>query len=137
MVQAGIRLAGLLNDLYKNSDTTDPYDALDFVSGPQVLSDDITKLNGNTMMVSGHIVNYKKTDTSTILKFKYYSNKIITVVLKGQARHQSAEVYSKEISITGKIIKINGETGMEILKANHVAINFFWIDPVVLPTKEL
>ncbi|MES2109423.1 MAG: S1/P1 nuclease [Bacteroidota bacterium] len=129
--KAGIRLAAVLNELFKNEFKPDPKDERDFVNGSPILSDRPEELYGNTVMVCGRVTGHQQTDTTLVLKIRYWGDKVIPVILTSAAKQQPDEIYSSDVCATGKIVKVDGKPAMIIYKRNRFTIERIFIDPVI------
>lgn len=121
--QAGVRLAGVLNTLFKDGETGgaasvagDAKAAAPAVTAEQpgnakiVEPSDAAHHIDEYAKVCGQIFGYKALEGLTLVNMgAAYPDQLITVVLKGAAKDAAAGIDGKTICVTGKIILYKGK----------------------------
>jgi hypothetical protein len=124
--QAGVRLAGLLNVLFKNGVSPMEADGEGIYAPPRMINPASALAqpgNGNTVelkdaanhideyaKVCGRIYGYKALDGLTLVNMgAAYPDQLMTVVLKGAAISAAASIDGKMICVTGKLISYKGK----------------------------
>lgn len=115
--QAGVRLAGVLNALFKDGVTASAVAAPaagSEQSGTAMAKDidikDVANHIDEYAKVCGPVYGYKALDGLTLVNLgAAYPDQLMTVVLKGAAKDAAASIDGKTVCVTGKIILYKGK----------------------------
>jgi hypothetical protein len=121
--RAGIRLAGVLNAVFKDYKTGHVEEA-----NTDSLAIDIT-LNAlkahysEEVFTQGKVYGYKDMGSFVLVNVgEAYPNQLLTVVLRGSARKLAATVDGKSIRISGKVINYQGKPEIEVRDSRAIEI---------------
>jgi hypothetical protein len=130
--KAGIRLAGVLNEVFKNYN---PKDALKRVPSQELSAEtqdstvDDVPLNelkahiGKQLGTEGKVFGFKDFGSMVLLNIgAAYPNQPLTVVLRGKAKAIAAKVDGKEITIIGKVSVYKGKPQIEVSDPQDIVI---------------
>jgi hypothetical protein len=115
--QAGIRLAGVLNNLFAHGLAAsvageEPTPTPAAASGGAVkidVKDAAAHVNEN-VVATGKVFGFKALEGLTLVNLgAAYPNELMTVVLRGEAQGLAAEIDGKEIRVTGKVELYKGK----------------------------
>jgi hypothetical protein len=119
--QAGIRLAGLLNTLFKDgpvaaagvvapaSPATGGAAAASNVPVPVDIKD-VGSHVGETIVVSARVYGYKALEGLTLVNLgAAYPDQLLTLVLKGEAMAMAVDIDGKVVKVTGKVELYKGK----------------------------
>jgi S1/P1 Nuclease len=113
--QAGIRLAGLLNNLFKDAKVSvkllpPPPIQAKSPGGVQILSQDVRNHIGENLQVCDQVYSDKELANMVLLNLgAAYPNQILTVVLKGKAKENYRGLTSKKICVSGTAVLYRGK----------------------------
>jgi hypothetical protein len=131
IAQAGIRLAAMLNEIFKgkgpyNGELLAPPDEAPATS-TQDSTVDYVPLNelkaniGKEVGTEGKVYGYKDFGSMVLLNIgAAYPNQPLTVVLRGKAKAVAAKVDGKRITIIGKIDEYKGKVQIEISDPSNI-----------------
>src|SRR5579872_835217 len=104
--QAGVRLAGLLNILFKDG----PVTAAATAEPVKIDIKDAASHVDENVVVSGQVYGYKALDGLTLVNLgAAYPNQLLTVVLRGDAKDLAPGLDGKVITVTGTIELYKGK----------------------------
>jgi hypothetical protein len=131
--QGGIRLAGLLNDIYSGKVYASIHDAPVL---PEGNSEPVTAAAGPAKVIdvkdAAHHLNEMVTITAKVYGFKDFSSMILvnvggafpdsplTVVLRGDAKALSSGIDGKTISVTGQVLDYKGKPEIVVTDKSQV-----------------
>jgi hypothetical protein len=107
--KAGVRLAGVLNDIFKNGLAASSASAP--VSGPNqdapktINIQDAAQHYNEYVQISAKVYGYKTLENMTLVNLgAAYPDQLLTVVLKGEAKDFYKGLDGQTISVTGKVV---------------------------------
>jgi hypothetical protein len=115
---AGIRLAGLLNEVFKDLDVKvtyvilapPPVNSPPVPKAPGAELKDLKGLVGETVTTQGQVYGVKDIGSMVLVNVgAAYPNQLLTVALKGNAKILATSIDNKLISITGTVIDYKGK----------------------------
>ncbi|WP_342644899.1 S1/P1 nuclease [Mucilaginibacter sp. CSA2-8R] len=132
--QAGIRLAAMLNEIYKGKG---PYDgnllappSQDLPAETQDSTADFVPINelkaniGKQLGTEGKVFGYKDFGSMVLLNVgAAYPNQPLTVVLRGKAKELATKVDGKEITIIGKVSLYKAKPQIEVSNPKDIIIH--------------
>jgi hypothetical protein len=125
--QAGIRLAGELDKLFKNATapniTPSAASTTTMQTAVTVRLEDIKNSLGKKVMVTGKVYSVKDIGSMVLVNLGApYPNQLMTVALKGKAKELGATIGDKTITVTGEVIEYKGKP--EIIVTDTAQIKF-------------
>jgi hypothetical protein len=131
--QAGVRLAGLLNVLFKNGPVavgpSDPADAAAVVAptadaAPVAIDiKDVANHMDQVVTVSGTVFGFKALSGLTLVNLgAAYPDQLLTVVLKGEAIAIANGLDGKTITVTGKVELYKGKPEIVVTEKGKVTV---------------
>ncbi|MET3981136.1 hypothetical protein ABIB62_003787 [Mucilaginibacter sp. UYP25] len=137
---AGIRLAGILNDVFKGNNFEDVLGTLDGAVNidkqSKILATNATKriirsveiknidkCVGQTVLVCAKVYGYKVFENTTLLNLgAEYPNQLLTVVLKGEAKNTYKGLNSMTACVTGKVIEYKGKVEIVVTNPDNIGL---------------
>jgi hypothetical protein len=120
--KAGIRLAGVLNELLKNgmasSATTTRVVTSDkdyYATIPVIEISDAAKHTGESVTITAKA--YSSRDMGSFILVNLgaaYPNQLLTIVLRGNSKDKGQEIDGKTVTVTGKVIDYKGKPEIEV-----------------------
>jgi hypothetical protein len=113
--KAGIRLAGVLNELFKNTNfpvTREPANSqtANPLPAKTLPLNEVSQHIGEDVHVCGKIYGYKEFSGLTLLNMGAdYPNQLLTIVLKGEANKEYSGLKGKEVCVSGKLQDYKGK----------------------------
>lgn len=127
--QAGIRLAGELNRIFKNEHVKitevvlSPPPPLKDISVPPmpVQLKEVKDFIGQNVKVEGKVYGIKDVGSMVLINVgATYPNQLLTVVLKGDAKTIASKIDGKTMMVTGKVIEYKGKPEIVITNADQL-----------------
>ncbi len=128
---AGIRLAGLLNELlkdYKPSTVPNPYPPTvvskdgtyaETAGIKHIKTKDVARFIGSDVIVFDTVYSVKDMGSFVLVNLGAdYPNQIATVVLRGDARTYKTSITGKAVSFIGKVVNYKGKPQIEVRSPN-------------------
>jgi S1/P1 Nuclease len=125
--EAGIRLAGELNRLFKNGLV-----AKDVISAPQQLpaqtptiidARDAAKHYDEMVTVTSRVYGFKEFPNMTLVNLGgEYPDQLVTVVLKGGAKSMAESLSGKTITVTGRLVQYKDKPEIVVIDASQIII---------------
>ncbi|MGN6396544.1 MAG: S1/P1 nuclease [Mucilaginibacter sp.] len=128
--QAGIRLAGELNRIFKNEKIKitnvildPPPPAKDIPVPPMsVPLKDIGHFVGQNISVEGKVYGTKDVGSMVLVNVGgNYPNQLLTVVLKGKAQALAVKIDTKSLTVTGKVVLYKGKPEIVVTDSAQVS----------------
>jgi hypothetical protein len=129
---AGIRLAGILNDIFKNQHIKitsvvlmppPPIGNQPTAKAPVAKLEDVKNRIGQAVTVSGKVYSIKDIGSMVLINLgATYPNQLLTVALKDKAKDLAAQLTDKTITVEGTVIYFKGKP--EIIISDPAKIAF-------------
>lgn len=128
--QAGIRLAGVLNTLFEHgpvpaagpaaiSKTSQPNGA----AAPVIEISDAANHIGQTVTITAKAYSSKDMGSFVLVNLgAAYPNQLLTLVLRGEAKNEGAEIDGEEVTVTGKVFSYKGKPEIEIRELSQLKV---------------
>ncbi|NCD68031.1 S1/P1 nuclease [Mucilaginibacter agri] len=128
--QAGIRLAGLLNELFKNVEVASlKANAIDSTSKDKdqiaryIELKDISKHLNETVVTKGEVSGRRDMGSFVLVNLGgEYPNQLLTVMLRGESKSLAKELTGKYISVEGKVIDYKGKPEIVVTEVAKISI---------------
>lgn len=131
--KAGIRLAGVLNEVFKSYSAKDalkrkPSQELSAETQDSTVDDvplnELKAHIGKQLGTSGKVFGYKDFGSMVLLNVgATYPNQLLTVVLRGKAKAIAVKVDGKEITILGKVSLYKGKPQIEVSDPQDIVVH--------------
>jgi nuclease S1 len=128
--QAGIRLAGVLNQLFKNGlqkskAGTIPAPPAVNNQGQQTAtsidSKDAAKHYGENVVISDKVYGYKDLGSMVLVNIGgEYPDQLLTIVLRGDAKSMAQSINGKVIKVTGKLVEYKDKPEIVVTDASQI-----------------
>jgi len=115
---AGIRLAGILNAIFKDAKATVVLSPPPPINSPPVPMDpvktirieDAPKNIGETVKICAKVSGHRDLDSFVLVNMGgEYPNQLLTIVLRGDTKKQAEGIDGKPICVTGKLVDYKGK----------------------------
>lgn len=128
---AGIRLAGILNDVFKDLDVKvklvvlppPPITNKPVPEAPQADLDMVKNLIGQEVKTQGMVYGMKDIGSMVLVDLgAAYPNQKLTIALKGSAKSLAKSLDKQTISVTGKVIEYRGKPEIVVIDEKQIVI---------------
>lgn len=124
---AGLRLAGALNTLFKNSVVPAAADRETAIAPEvkplQIEAKDVAVYTGKMVMVTGKAYSHSDKGSFVLVNVgAEYPNQLLTVLLRGTAKTLAENIDGKNITVTGKVIAYKGHPEIEVRDQGDITV---------------